>query len=363
MWIILTEEKLDLEAIVYRIKLLFKLNSHSIGNELNACLVQWMNYGWVGKDADNKYCILQNTSVFVSTHQQPEPPAAKLLLLENGYSLQGKSFLLTIHSTKGSNYKPFLSRISALLNGFSQTTHSTDSTLNLIIDDQAIYMRANSEGWQSYEDPTQALSHCIQNFFRISAGDESHFITLHAGAVGLERSLLLPGISGAGKSTLCTLLSSLGWHYYGDDLIGLQVLPNGCGQIIPMPFAASIKQDSWGLLSENFPLLHEIETVSYGQKIAKFLPLPPPTRFDDGATILNAIIFPSYQKNSVLQTDTISTIEALTEFVNAGISLHPCTNLDEVQSFLELLCAIPIYKLQYSNIDQANAWLSSLAKN
>lgn len=364
IWLLLSEEQLTIEEICSEIKSMFRSESESIHNDLISCLNQWIKFGWVQLNKNGKYSFSQTTDQpFHPVEAVVCSPKESQTLSQNIFSLQGNAFKLTIRASKGSEFNLFFNRLNSLTGGFAKTSIQPKSEITVIIDKDVIYLKRDEQPIQAYEDFAIALSHCIQYFLAISAGDNSHFLTLHAGAMGLDKALLFCGVSGAGKSTLCAHLSSMGWQYFGDDIVGLKVSEKNLGQIVPLPFAASVKEGNWHLLSKKFPQLDELEALNYGEKVAKFLPLPYSDHSSNETTLLNAIIFPEYSEGSATQVEKISVIDALHHLVTSGISLHPEINKDEVKSFLELMCQTPTYKLKYSNIDEANAWLTSLAKN
>ena len=79
--------------------------------------------------------------------------------------------------------------------------------------------------------------------------------------------------------------------------------------------------------------------------------------------LIKGIVFPRYSKNSEMAYWSISVIDALNELVNAGVSLHEEMSQDEVEFFLKFLCRSPLYRLEYSDINEVNTWLSTLVKN
>ena len=363
LWLLLADRALNLDELVFQIKDLFESASPHLEAQLTDCLSSWVQKGWIQLDERRKYIVSPKNI-------DPTPPICFIdapknskLVFNKIYCINGNHFCLKISLSQDAQSHPFLIRLTSIAQGFLEGSADSKFHLNVVIDAHGIYLEEDSQGYRKYLDSAEALNHCMQYFLKISAGDLTHFLTLHAAGLGLENSLLLSGVSGAGKSTLCALLVQKGWHYYGDDIVGLTVDAEAQGHLVPLPSGVSVKADNWNLLSSHYPVIKTLEVVTYGEKVARYLPLPYSSDGSKNAKSIKGIIFPRYFKNAKTSYHLITAINALTELVKAGISLHNHMSPDAVEWFLLYLCGIPKYHLEYSDINEVNLWLSTLVEN
>ncbi len=100
-------------------------------------------------------------------------------------------------------------------------------------------------------------------------------IAIHAAALARSRRmLLLCGAPGAGKTTLTVALAQRGFGYAGDDI----ALLGPTGQVMGVPFAASVKSGAWPLLSGIRPDLEQLRIFrrSDNQHVRYLPPAVPP---------------------------------------------------------------------------------------
>lgn len=363
LWLLLADGSYGLNELVLRISDLFKISSPRIDLELNNCLKDWVHRQWIQVDQKGKYVISPQFTQPTAPICHTNAPKESGVVFEKTYCINGNPFRLSIRAEEDSQNHPFLIRLTAFAQGFLVHSFDPKFQLNIVIGSKFIYVSEDSQGYRKYLDSEEALNRCIQYFLKKSAGESIHFSTLHAAALGLENSLLLSGVSGAGKSTLCALLAQKGWHYYGDDLVGLSVNAQAHGDLVPLPSGISIKANNWDLLSSYYPILKTLETVTYGEKVARYLPLPHSNHQGHSAMSVKGIVFPRYLQNIKTTYRPITVIKSLTELVKAGVSLHNKMSSDEVEHFLQFLCNTPRYQLEYSEINEVNTWLSTLVAN
>lgn len=95
--------------------------------------------------------------------------------------------------------------------------------------------------------------------------------SLHAASLVHDgMGLLLCGQPGAGKSTLTTLLVDAGFRYAGDDV----ALVGADGTICGVPFALTLKEGSWGLLSRLHGDRHDATHCRSDGVRVRYLPIP-----------------------------------------------------------------------------------------
>lgn len=363
VWLLLLEGQKTPQDLSKELTEIFKNCPPSINDEIGSCLNDWLSKQWLAVDGRGNYSILPK-------YKKKYTPVKKVLsdplcemAFQKSLSINGKAFRLAIYANEKSTNQLFFKRIIAIINSFPKADSEPQSQLDIVIYSDLICLYENLQALGQWQDSTEALSHCMQYFLRISAGIDQHFLTLHAAAIGKKNCVLLSGVSGAGKSTLCALLALRGWEYFGDDLVGITIDDTIQGHIVPLPSAVGIKSNTWELLSSEYPIIATLEIIRYGEKTARYLPLPSSSQTQNSKRLVSAIVFPRYAKDTAIAHHSISVIDALKELVNSGISMNREMNSDEVQQFLEFLCRTPLYQLVYSDINEANTWLSTLVKN
>lgn len=363
IWILLLDGDKTLDEIALAIEGIFSNCPNNIGPDLKSCLNEWTEQGWIKKFDSLRYSICQNIKTTPDVDYAFEKPKFSKSILSKNYQINKSVFSLTVKSEPSYNFQPFLSRLVALVSGFTETFDTPKYAFEISIGDDGIYLSENLKCYRKFQTQADALSHCIQFFLKSSSDDLTHFVTLHAAGIGKERSLILSGVSGSGKSTLCALLSKKGWEYYGDDLVGLSVNKKIEASLIPLPTGISVKSDNWDMLAVEYPGIENLEVVKYGDKVAKFLSIPTSSNTSNNKKQVRGIVFPTYLKNSKTSYARLSAIEALSKLVDAGISLHQDMQAEEVENFLNFLITHPIYQLSYSDIEEANTWLSTLLRD
>ena len=361
IWLLLSEDKKTIENLACDLHDIFQETSANVYSDLNICLKQWVTNQWLEVDGNNYYSIHPKITESQPDSLEKTPRNNHEVIFDHSYSINGNQFSLLISADKESEVHPFVSRLTSLVNGFQHAEDRLGQELHIVIQSGNIYVGEINSNYKKFDIPAEALNYCIQYFLSISAGESNHFFMLHAAAIGQDSCILLSGVSGAGKSTLCTLLSLRGWKYFGDDLVGLSLTRNGEGLIVPLPSAVSIKDNNWGLISGYYPELNTFQPVNYGEKTARFLPLRHSEQVRDGGREIKAIVFPRFSLNSKLSFEPISAIDALGELVKAGISLPEEIDPTEIEIFLKFIYSKPLYRLEYSDFEEANTWLSTLA--
>ena len=363
VWLLLLEGQKTPQDLSKELTEIFKNCPPTINDEIGSCLHDWLSKQWLAVDGRGNYSILPKYKKKYTPVKEllSNPPCE--IAFQKSLSINGNAFRLAIYANKKSTDELFFKRIIAIINSFPKADSEPQSQLDIVIDSDLICLYENLQSLGQWQDSTEALSHCMQYFLRISAGIDEHFLTLHAAAIGKKNCVLLSGVSGAGKSTLCALLALRGWEYFGDDLVGIIVDNTIQGHIVPLPSAVGIKSNTWELLSSEYPIIATLEIIRYGEKTARYLPLPSSSQTQNSKRLVSAIVFPRYAKDAAIAHHSISVIDALKELVNSGISLNCEMSSDEVQHFLEFLCRTPLYQLVYSDINEANSWLSTLVKN
>ncbi|UWU90006.1 serine/threonine protein kinase [Bradyrhizobium sp. CB1015] len=120
-----------------------------------------------------------------------------------------------------------------------------DIAIEAMMLDEQVFLRAEDSSVSRCE--VEALAPTIKAHVTERLIRSNRWVfSLHAASLVNEgMGLLLCGHPGAGKSTLTLQLVDAGFRYAGDDV----ALVGGDGTICGVPFALTLKEGSWGLLS------------------------------------------------------------------------------------------------------------------
>ncbi|HKJ73110.1 MAG TPA: HprK-related kinase A, partial [Alphaproteobacteria bacterium] len=141
-----------------------------------------------------------------------------------------------------------------------------------------------------------AMNWCVASRIR-------NMLILHSAVVEKNGdAVILPGESGSGKSTLAAALVSRGWRLLSDEFALIRLSD---GMLVPYPRPISLKNESIPRMRELFP-----EGVFVGpfagtpKGTISYLAAPRGSVENDQALARpRAVVFPTYSKDSALETD------------------------------------------------------------
>lgn len=151
---------------------------------------------------------------------------------------------------------------------------SATLSLSTEMDDGRFRLRAGDEDIGVY-DLNEILPALKARLTEDVLAHADYSIAIHAAALARSRRmLLLCGAPGAGKTTLTVALAQRGFGYAGDDI----ALLAPTGQVMGVPFAASVKSGAWPLLSGIRPDLEQLRIFrrSDNQFVRYLPPAAPP---------------------------------------------------------------------------------------
>ncbi len=180
----------------------------------------------------------------------------------------------------------------------------------------------------------------------------------HASAVSNgKKSILFLGDSGNGKSTSLALLQAHGFTCLADDFVPVAKDNN---KVYSFPSAISIKKNSVPVLSPLYPELNNAAEYHFKRlnKIVRYL---PPNNKNNGLHLsCNDFVFIKYLKNSEIQVEKISNLDAF-ERVVPDAWLSPLA--ENAQQFLDWFQTIRCYQITYGNNEKMLDAVSKLFKN
>lgn len=198
-----------------------------------------------------------------------------------------------------------------------------------------------------------ALGHVLE----VSYPNARWLAMFHAGVVADDHlAIVLPGTSGSGKSTLTAALVHAGLRYLSDDVAPLD---GRTLHVVPVPFAASLKQGSWPVLAPWFPDLERLRVWGHDWRQRRYLDL---SRKDGGARCsgvpVKALVFPKYRSSGPTRMQRIRPSQALERLLQAGgwISLDQ----RDLAMMLDWLMATTSYEIDYIFTEDASKMITDL---
>lgn len=224
--------------------------------------------------------------------------------------------------------------------------------------------RAAENGWAVYVNSHQLLS--LEREEQLGLGlmhaartmlyaEAQYDIACHAAAIAYgDDAVLLCAPREYGKSTLAAYLAAHGFNLLTDEPAFLHL---NTGSVSTLRFPISLKQGSWLALREDYPHLARgpVHVRSDGVKIC--LVDPPAERQADSARSLTRIIFPRYRPLSLGHIECLTPFQALTRLDEGGLLLARDLSRSGFEKFLELICRIPAYEIQYNSLESAREML------
>lgn len=183
-------------------------------------------------------------------------------------------------------------------------------------------------------------------------------IALHAAAIACgDGAILLCAPRECGKSTLAAYLAAHGFDHLTDEPAFLHL---NTGVVSALSLPISLKEGSWMVLREDYPHLARgpVHVRSDGVKIC--LADPPAKRRADSAYPLTHIVFPRYRPLSPGHIERLTPFQTLTRLDQSGLLLAKDLSRIGFEGFLELVCRVSAYELQYDSLENAREVLLRL---
>jgi hypothetical protein len=269
-----------------------------------------------------------------------------------GYSLNGRNFIIQYGNDQiKENVHAFLSHLEQrpvgdachwyqYIDGQGCLWVGKDG--NVIAHEKEDYLAQNALLTQIIEDAYSGV--------RMSA-------IIHAAAVGMDgKCMLMPAASGSGKSTLTAVLLKAGFAYFADDYIPLE---HASFNALPVPFALSIKENSWPVLREFYPELDVAPIFHRYHKTVKYL-IPPNVaqRQSCQRAPIHCIVCPKYDPGASTIVEEITAIEAFQNILQASAWIDN-DNIG-IGQLIDWLKRTKCYALSYSSLAEAVQTIKNL---
>jgi len=250
-----------------------------------------------------------------------------------------------------------LEEIAPRLEGLmTSSSDEIDCVFNVIRNENSFYIFRDSVLVAREADICSIRAVLLQELVRTARGDRDWLAVFHAGACGTtSRCVLFPANTHSGKTTLAAALMHRGLTFYCDDSAAIE---RNTLSVPVMPFALTIREGSWPVLSPRFPQLNSAPIVSrFGQRV-RFLHPECADHTLSGQTA--AIVFSSYQAGAKTGLLPFSTLETLLGLQESGFWVPH--DRSSIQSFLDWIHSVPAYSLTYSDVDEAATVVTDLLK-
>ena len=232
----------------------------------------------------------------------------------------------------------------------------------VFIDTNYIFLYLDNEfvgAWSSREIHFFQGKFSMEIIQKIHKKEEKEWLgVFHASAISNgEKSVLFLGDSGNGKSTSLALLQANGFTCLADDFVPISAKETS---VYSFPAAISIKKNSLDILQPLYPELSSSTEYIYERlnKVVRYL--KPNNDNYKSHLPCRDLIFIKYEKNSELEFNRISKLEAFQQLVPDSW-LSP--EKENAEQFLNWFENLNCYQLRYSNNEEMIKTVHQLFEN
>ena len=369
-WIALNEDNHSVSELVRVMQEHFPSQKTEFSESLRALLLEWKGYGWARCDRQGTWSIVADEAAVSPLSGRYSPTdiggLTHGLLWSRRVGVSSSAVCLEIRGSEALSLTPDFHRMVCVFGALPDAQHDR-TTKRVLIAEQEDGVAVSEEGRTIIFPDLLSASGAFGEFIIRAAYPEAVAHTLfHAAAVAKERGcIILPAVSGSGKTTLTAYLLARGWHYGGDDIVGIgRSTSDGAMTLLPLPTPLGIKQGSVEVLSEDYPVLPSLKAIQFGRKSVRYLPVDRASIVPEGSDWRRprALVFPHYQPGAALELEPLSEWDALSILLDAGAGALSDTgmNFDSFHLFLDLLKAVPRFRMRYSSLEEANRQLETL---
>ncbi|MGB1092751.1 MAG: hypothetical protein ACPGYX_11555, partial [Oceanobacter sp.] len=189
--------------------------------------------------------------------------------------------------------------------------------------------------------------------------ESERLCVLHA--AGIERDgrvIILPAVAGSGKTTLTASLPFYGYRILNDDILPV----NLDYTLSTLDFPAAIKRGSWHLLSEMYPELSRLRTLTRINEVElKYLPIAAQNRVATTECLApDVIVQPRFMPEIEPALHPCSPTEAVASIIGASPWFEHPVQVDRVFQVSGWLEKIPAWKINYRSTEEAVAMLDQV---
>ena len=272
-----------------------------------------------------------------------------------GYEIYGKRCLIHYGNIDTHN-------ILHPLIAHTETTYppeTADLTFHLIAMDDTYTFYRNGEELVREKSLVYVKNVALFEIFAALFPKKSWLTVFHGAVVKKgDQAVILSGFSGKGKSTLTTYLVQKGFSLISDDLA---VLESESAGVMATPYAISLKEDTWDLLSRHLPKVASLKPWEiYGESLKFYMPSGASTENNPSSPIKKALlVFINYENGAETQVEPMTPVDALGKIIGIGAWIsHKEDHLKKLMAWLE---STPAYELTYPDLESAKEIILTLS--
>jgi hypothetical protein len=180
---------------------------------------------------------------------------------------------------------------------------------------------------------------------------------LHAASLAkCGMGLLLCGQPGAGKSTLALELVDAGFQYAGDDV----ALIGADGTICGIPFALTLKQGSWGLLSRLYGDWNDVTHRRSDGAEVRYLPIPDA---HNGSLSANWIIFLNRVASGPVELTPLDQLDSIKRLIEGAFAADGKLSQSGFFALKRIVAGARSFQLTFSESAEARRLLMDLSND
>ena len=188
--------------------------------------------------------------------------------------------------------------------------------------------------------------------------DKKWISVFHGAILKIKNHVILfSGKSGVGKSTLSAYLVNNGYEFLSDDMILLDRERN----IIETPYAISLKQKSWELLSPFMSCMDKLPIYNIQKGRAKYYSSNKGKRDMPYVGSPDFLCLIQYRDKTEVEIKPITKTDAFIRLIDAGAWVSHDYN--DLEIFINWIQNIPSYELLYSDLSKAKEALDKILEN
>jgi hypothetical protein len=310
--------------------------------DVEAVLDQWRAHGLLNPVPDEGTKL--DSDAADATPPHAAVPVRPALRIEHVYNLCGTAFRLRVEPSDVG------CRLHLLL-AYAETPRAdARDVLDLIRAGADHVLVHNGRERHRHSSPEAAAGSIVRTILDFSYPDADWSLFIHAAAVACgDQAVVLVGTNGAGKSTLTAALIASGLGYFSDDVVPLD---GRTMRVMPVPFAISVKEGSWPVLSRLYPALRTLPIYESGGRRMRYLPPSRESRPDSTGAAVKALVFLRHEREERSAALTpLSPLQALVKLADTHC-LMPLER-DRLGPTLDWIRTVPAFELIHGNLHEA----------
>ncbi|WP_247341566.1 MULTISPECIES: serine/threonine protein kinase [unclassified Bradyrhizobium] len=255
-------------------------------------------------------------------------------------------------SVRADNRK-LLQRLVSLFCILDNEDGENDITIEAMLLDDRVFFRGIDGGVHRCE--IEALAPTVKAYLteRLIRSDRSGFALHAASLANCGTGLLLCGEPGAGKSTLTLQLVDAGFQYAGDDV----ALIGDDGAVCGFPFALTLKEGSWELLS----LLHSSwDGVTHCRADGAQVRYLPIRNAHIGSLSASWIIFLNRVASGTAELASLDQLDSMKRLIDGAFAADGRLSQAGFFALKRIVAGARSFQLTYSQSGEARALLMDL---